>query len=391
MRKFDITKNGLERVILGGRKTSKMAATGGGSLVSIVEVLTGGFNIPEYPQKIIVHPSKPMILSDNRKAVRVWDQNTGVCIKTLGVVRSEAIEEEEDEEYWDAPIFTCLTLCPEGKCLAVGTFDGKVKLWDLDSGDCFLTYEYHTAHSIYDIKWDCSGTLVAFGLSDGNICVLDTKSGVIRYTNTQSSEVLGLVAHPSDDLLASRVHRDYTVSVRRFSTGEHIHTLEGHSAKVTSLATTASWLITSADDQTVRVWSWSTGECVRVFDFGDGHGGGFFPQRLVCSHSTLIISCRFAKYCGYTKEFIYDISPNNPMEWHEITNYTLNGVSSIDYLGNIINVSYIGVGSRITMHDFGMKRQQTRTKVIKEELIRKAWHPDRICKWIEEGYDPSDF
>jgi Leucine-rich repeat (LRR) protein len=33
------------------------------------------------------------------------------------------------------------------------------------------------------------------------------------------------------------------------------------------------------------------------------------------------------------------------------------------------------------------KRISERVSRVKEELIEKAWHPDRVCKWIESGID----
>jgi hypothetical protein len=29
-------------------------------------------------------------------------------------------------------------------------------------------------------------------------------------------------------------------------------------------------------------------------------------------------------------------------------------------------------------------------KTIKEELMAKAWHPERLQRWLEQGYDPDD-
>jgi hypothetical protein len=31
-----------------------------------------------------------------------------------------------------------------------------------------------------------------------------------------------------------------------------------------------------------------------------------------------------------------------------------------------------------------------RMDIIREELMMKAWHPLRVMKWIEEGYDMED-
>ena len=47
-------------------------------------------------------------------------------------------------------------------------------------------------------------------------------------------------------------------------TGQSLHVLEGHTARVTSVsvASKGSTAITAADDFTARVWSWATGECL---------------------------------------------------------------------------------------------------------------------------------
>ena len=47
-------------------------------------------------------------------------------------------------------------------------------------------------------------------------------------------------------------------------TGQSLHVLKGHTARVTSVqvASKGSTAITSADDFTARVWDWGTGECL---------------------------------------------------------------------------------------------------------------------------------
>ena len=36
------------------------------------------------------------------------------------------------------------------------------------------------------------------------------------------------------------------------------------------------------------------------------------------------------------------------------------------------------------------RRAKERTSIIKEELIAKAWHPDRVQKWLDSGMDIDD-
>ncbi len=37
-----------------------------------------------------------------------------------------------------------------------------------------------------------------------------------------------------------------------------------------------------------------------------------------------------------------------------------------------------------------MKRIKKRNNILKEEIIMKAWHPDRMEKWLEMDYDPDE-
>jgi len=32
-----------------------------------------------------------------------------------------------------------------------------------------------------------------------------------------------------------------------------------------------------------------------------------------------------------------------------------------------------------------------RMDILREELMMKAWHPSRVMKWVEDGYDMEDF
>ena len=36
------------------------------------------------------------------------------------------------------------------------------------------------------------------------------------------------------------------------------------------------------------------------------------------------------------------------------------------------------------------RRAKERTSIIKEELVSKSWHPDRVQKWLDAGMDIDD-
>jgi len=37
-----------------------------------------------------------------------------------------------------------------------------------------------------------------------------------------------------------------------------------------------------------------------------------------------------------------------------------------------------------------MRRSWERTSQFKEELVMRAWHPDRVQKWLDAGMDIED-
>ncbi len=60
-----------------------------------------------------------------------------------------------------------------------------------------------------------------------------------------------------------------------------------------------------------------------------------------------------------------------------------------NYFPNIENNESIQ-SYHLRILDYFKKNTFDKTKTYKEELIEKAWHPDRVTKWIEAGYDLTD-
>ncbi len=60
---------------------------------------------------------------------------------------------------------------------------------------------------------------------------------------------------------------DRTIKLWNKSTGECIHTFEGHRWPVTSVATIGDdRFISGSDDRTIKLWNISTGECIHTFE-----------------------------------------------------------------------------------------------------------------------------
>ena len=124
--------------------------------------------------------------SSGDSTVRVWDLETGTCIKTFtghnSWVRSVAIS-------------------PDGQIIASSSDDPTIRMWDIDTGKC---REIQTPHNngIRSIAFSDDGQIVASGSQDRSIWLWDIKSGecikILRaariYEGTNITGVKGLTA-----------------------------------------------------------------------------------------------------------------------------------------------------------------------------------------------------
>jgi len=65
---------------------------------------------------------------------------------------------------------------PDGKSIATGGSDTKIRLWDFDKLDNFLTIEGHS-NEIYDLDFDISGKWIASVSMDKTLKIWDTEKG----------------------------------------------------------------------------------------------------------------------------------------------------------------------------------------------------------------------
>lgn len=67
---------------------------------------------------------------------------------------------------------TCVSYSPDGQLLATGGEDGKVKLWNVQSGFCFVTFQEHSA-PISGVKFSANRKFVVSCSLDGTVRAYD--------------------------------------------------------------------------------------------------------------------------------------------------------------------------------------------------------------------------
>jgi WD40 repeat protein/transcriptional regulator with XRE-family HTH domain len=176
---------------------------------------------------------------------------------------------------WQAHSSTvsALAFSPDEGTLATGSFDGSVKLWDLERGA--LLWTSWQTNNIQRLVFAPDGRTLAGSGADALIQLLDAKSGThLRMLTGHSGPVYALAWSPNGSLLASG-GLDARIRLWDFSGAQpdpRVRILVEHSDWVFSLAFTPDGrtLASASWNGTVRLWDV---ESQRVRETVSGHSG----------------------------------------------------------------------------------------------------------------------
>jgi periodic tryptophan protein 2 len=152
-----------------------------------------------------------------------------------------------------------LVYSPDGQRIITTADDGKIKVWDVNSGFCVVTFTEHTS-GVTACEFAKRGNNVLFTSSlDGSIRAWD----LIRYRNfrtfTAPSRLsfTSLAADPSGEVVCAGSLDSFDIHIWSVQTGQLLDQLSGHEGPVSSLAFSPSGgpLISGSWDHTVRIWS----------------------------------------------------------------------------------------------------------------------------------------
>jgi WD40 repeat protein len=218
---------------------------------------------------------KQLASSSDDQTVRLWDCETGQCINTL---------QEHTSRIWS------VTFSPNGEFLASGGEDQSVRFWDTQNaapqslsntstelgigGRCRKKLLGAT-NLVWSIAFSRDGQSIASGSEDQKIRLWNLETGECFQTLEGHNRRIWSVAYspftepskPLANLLVSRSD-DHTIKVWQVDTGKCLQTLRGHLNWVNSIAISPNGklLVSGGGDNTVRVWDIDTGECLRILE-----------------------------------------------------------------------------------------------------------------------------
>ncbi len=155
-----------------------------------------------------------------------------------------------------------ITVSRDGKCIASGSVDGTVKIWNLDSGAELITLKGHEGGA-GPVSFSPDGERIASGGRDKTVRVWDVKTGAeLMQLQGHEGAVRSVAFCPDGTQLASAdMASPGVVKIWNAQTGDSLMTLRGHKASALGLAFSpdGSRIVSSDRYGLIKVWNTETG------------------------------------------------------------------------------------------------------------------------------------
>ncbi|KAI1854212.1 hypothetical protein JX266_001353 [Neoarthrinium moseri] len=202
---------------------------------------------------ITFSPNNQILASESSdQTIRIWDVTTGTREKTFDV---------------DGQSAEAIAFSPDGLFLAFASLGAtQIRLWNTKTGAVLeKTLDDYEA-SVYYGAFSPDFQLIALVFTDDTIRLWKLATGAYHCTLRGHSGIIWTVAFSPDGQLIAAESSDYTIGVWNTANGEQKHILKGHTESVNSVAFSPDGqLLASCGDNTVRLWSATTGSHLTTF------------------------------------------------------------------------------------------------------------------------------
>jgi len=207
-------------------------------------------------QSLAFSPDGQVLASGGYRNVKLWRRGQNVRLAELAGVDSPA---------------RSLAVAADGRWAAIGQENGKIRLFDLQSGKLAHTLEGHTA-AVTGLSFGQDGTRLASGSLDKSFRLWNPADGKQLAAHETPAAVTAVALVAEDKQLATGGQDNV---IRTWELGEEIKPLKdlgGHGGPITSLAAippNGAQLLSGSEDGTVRHWDVNGGNQIRQM----AHGG----------------------------------------------------------------------------------------------------------------------
>jgi WD40 repeat protein/serine/threonine protein kinase len=254
----------------------KLLATGGFDVLDVWDAKTGKERLP-FPVKEMI---RSLVFSTDSKrlasvagdrpggewAVKVWEAETAKELKSISLLAQ-------------ASVVAAVAYNPDGKHLAIASYDGTVKVWEVEAGKAQLTLQGHSGGTS-SVAYNADGTRLASAGYDRTVKVWDAATGRELFTIKGHSSVVTSVSFSPDGKRLASAAGDKTVRVWNTQVGQHPMALDG-GGLVNSVAVSPNGKLLAAtgraplqpgkgplNESQVKVWDIESGKELHSFKAG---------------------------------------------------------------------------------------------------------------------------
>lgn len=175
-----------------------------------------------------------------------------------------------------ADVVTAVQLSADGRHAVSASEDNTMKLWAVERGECVRVYTGHQG-SVDSLGINADSTIVMSTARDRTLRIWDRQSGDCARDLPIDREASRGAVLSSDGRHALVRKGSTQFMLMSVLTGQPLMTFTGHTDWVHAMAFCPgeSYVVSGADDGTVRVWSRETGICARTMA---GHDGGILTM-----------------------------------------------------------------------------------------------------------------
>lgn len=223
---------------------------------------------------VIFSPDRAMIASSSDdQTIKLWSTDTGECLRTFTgnatwnwtVAFLERTTKNLASDSEQLPDFT-EKKASKIRWIASSCDENTVRLWDIESGQCFHTLEGHL-DSVWAVAFSEDGQLLASSSDDQTVKLWQLQTGTCIKTLTGFESQVCSVAFSPDNKILATGSQEQMVQLWDVVTGQRLRTLRGHKHQVWSfvLSPDEKTLVTGSDDNKVRLWDIKAGRCIKRF------------------------------------------------------------------------------------------------------------------------------
>jgi WD40 repeat protein len=163
-------------------------------------------------------------------------------------------------------VICSITLTPDGKEIVSGAADGKIKFWDVESGQCQRTLDGHVEW-VQSVALSSDGRFLVSGGRDDLVKLWDVKSGELLKAFEGHAGLVKSVAFSPDGKLLASCGRDRFIKIWDVASGNCLKTLGGDdvfTASMVKFSPDGKEIVFAGDS--LQLWDVDSGTRLRTFE-----------------------------------------------------------------------------------------------------------------------------